>query len=262
MDKLALTVAVGACLTLFAAESSEGQPGQNRAADIGVILPLSDPPKTLEWLYVFDALMGAQGREGVISADATICMQADEGVAEALLDLYGDPRFSEFKNIIARPFAGFRQKGAQDVSLRVVKGDAFSPNESIFLEAARSVLRTGGEEGLRSVIEKIDLWGELPKRDDIEDWVGMGICEVLSEPRSPDSRDMLLSLLEQRTLRSGGRLAVCCALFGEQGDFDRGRVNQLIQTEMESTVKDSLKALISTDPNEMDLNDKEPENEP
>ncbi len=248
-----MTIIASFLLAFFHAGTARGQYIQDRGISAGIFLPLSDPPKTAEWLYVFDALMGAQGREGIISADAVICMNANKGVAKALVDLYDDPRFSEHKNIIARPFAGLQNKEAQEVAAEILNDIDRTPEDQIVLESARNVLRWGGVAGVQSVVAKNNLFGELPSREDIERWGGVGLCEILSEPRDYDSQDFLIGLLEGGSLNSGGRLSVCCALFGERNRLDRRRVEALLRMEGNPIVRDSLEVLVHQDAEEGEI---------
>ena len=220
---------------------------QAAGGTVGRSFHLSDPPKTVEWLYVFETLMGVEGEDAMVSADATICMRADGEVANALLQLYVDPRFQEFRTQIARPFAGFQGKAAQEVSLEAVRNPDLSPAEPIVVEASKNALRNMGMEGLMAVVRKINNWGELPREEDLDRWLGVDLAELLSHSVNPAHQALLLELLEGREERfgSGGRLAVACALIGIRDEVDKDRVSLLLKDEDNPIVKKCLEAVVA-----------------
>lgn len=190
---------------------------------IGRYFPLSSPPTTNEWFFVFETLIYSDDPESIVGADATICLRADSGVAYALENLYKNPRLVDSKAKIARPFSGFQNKEAAGVAVLLIRKTEYNPNDPIVIQSARAALSHFPDEGARAVLEKLNWWGELPNEEQMEIWEGLPLLNVLLESSSPDSKNVFLKVLgeEAEDNSSAARLGAACGLYaiGEKGDF-------------------------------------------
>lgn len=197
-----------------------GLPHATWSMDVGRFFALSTPPTTSEWLFVFETLIYSDDPQSAAWADATICLNAGDGVAGALEDLYRDPQMESRRERICRPFSGFWRQDAVEFAIGIVEGKGYPPDEPILLSAARSGLRHRPAETCSAILRTLDWWGELPNENDMDAWRGTALLNLLLETPANSEARVFVEALAEGDSRSGARLGAACGLYAIRETLD------------------------------------------
>jgi hypothetical protein len=214
---------------------------------VGVVTSLSEIPSNEEWVFILESLVYSRDPQVVSSADANICLKGGKAVAEALRDIYNEPRLNDRKARVARPFAGFVSPDAAMVGLGCLSDNQYIPSEPLVFESAKSALKHFPEEGARKILEKLNWWGELPKASSLEDWAGVALLSSILESSTPASLPVFLEALEEgrHRFKSGARLGAACGLVAV--GVDKDRLSSILANEQNEIVRECLLSITHPD---------------
>jgi len=201
---------------------------------------------SIDWVSVLEALAFSEHRQAVMAADATVCMQADGGVVEAIATIYNSVDLRHVKSRLARPIFGLRNPGALPALTRILQSRNYPPDDEIVVASARSAIRLGGEAGVLAVLRKLSTASALPDEHNLDQWNGLALMEELANNGNNKAIPELI-----RAIDGGGdgrnnqeRLGAACALLPLIQNLERSTIKTLADGETNAIIKDCLDSIV------------------
>jgi hypothetical protein len=168
-------------------------------------------PTAEEWRELTRILLFAKPCDLVEAVKARFSVHAEAGELNALVEAYENPVNDDTRQRIIEIFSTLQSSDFPETARRILNDENRTITDDLLCASALSLVRTGQMQDIQSIFHRINSAGEDPETEGSLYSDADGLMYAISEARSPELEQLLISAVTGRGLALTGRARYAAA---------------------------------------------------